>query len=753
MLDLRLLGPPEVLHGGRTVELRARKAVALLAYLAAEGGARPREELVELLWPGSNEARGRSALRSALLSLRAPLREEGGSFDEDHLRASGDLLCLGEAPHVLTDLRVFEVGYTTARSWGHRSGPPGERHGEALSLLKAAAAAYRGEFLEGFRLDDAPEFDHWLDLQRQAWRRRAALVHDRLSELQTEGGDLRGALLTADAWTRLEPLNEEAVRRLMESQLALGDRAGVLDSYEALRSALGDRIGAAPSPETEALAARARAEPSAHKSPWAARPDPRALPQTPFVDRVAEFAALVEGYGLAASGSPCAVALVGDGGIGKTRLAEEFLAWASARGADVLRGRSHEVGGRIPYGVLVEAIRPRLERERAPDDLLEDAWLSELPRLLPELRERYPDLPAPAPGEEDEARARLFEAITRLLAALAGLASPNPVVFFADDLHWASRASLDVLKYAGRRWAEEGVRVLLVLGLRPESTESVPSPVRWLSELGRELPLRRLDLASLAARDTLDLLRVLAGAEPGAEPGAEDPELERFGEWLFRETGGQPLFLAETIKELSERGLLETRVGARGEPLLRLSREAREGQSLGGGYLPESVRAAIRAQLSRLGGASSRLLAAGAVLGYGFTFERLIRVAELGEEEGLSALDEALAGRLVVEARGGRVPADSYAFAHDKIRDVAYTEAGAARRRVFHRRAFGILQGEGATASELARHALAAGEDWAAFRHLVAAGDEAMAVFAVKDAIGYYEQARRLLNEGNPTAR
>jgi len=738
VLDLRLLGPPEVLHGGRTVGLRARKALALLAYLAAEGAHR-REELIELLWPGSDEARGRSALRSALLSLRAPLREEDGTFDEEHLRADGDLLCLGEAPHVITDLQTLEAGYATARSWGH-----GGEHGGALSRLESAVAVYRGDFLEDFRLDDAPEFDHWLDLQRQAWCRRAALVYDRLSELQTEGGDLRAGLLTADSWAKLAPLDEGAARRLMEAQLALGDRAGALDSYEALRSALEDRLGFTPSLETEALADLARLEPPARKSPWAARPDPRALPATPFVDRVAEFAALVEGYRQAASGSPRAVALVGDAGIGKTRLAEEFLAWASARGADVLRGRSHEVGGRIPYGVLVDAIRPRVERERAPDDLLEDAWLSELSRLLPELRDRYPDLPPPAPGEEAEARARLFEAITRLVAALAERSGPEPAVLFADDLHWASRASLDVLKYAGRRWTEGGARVLLVLGLRPEFTDAVPSPDRWLSELGREMPVRRIDLVPLSADDTLDMLRVLAGAGPGAG----DPELDRLGEWLFVETSGQPLFLAETIKDLSERGLLESRLGSRGEPLLRLSREAREGLILGRGYLPESVRAAIRAQLSRVGGAASRLLAAGAVLGHGFTFERLIRVAELGEEEGLSALDEALAGRLVVEARGGRVPSGSYAFAHDKIRDVAYTESGAARRRVFHRRALEVLRDEGSPASELARHALAAGEAEAAFRHFVAAGDEAMAVFAVKDAIAHYEQARRLLAEG-----
>jgi hypothetical protein len=83
----------------------------------------------------------------------------------------------------------------------------------------------------------------------------------------------------------------------------------------------------------------------------------------------------------------------GEVGIGKTRLASEFLAWAQAQGADMLVGWAFEAEGRLPYAPLVGALRSRLERENAPDDLLSDLWLAELARLLLELRERYPDLP------------------------------------------------------------------------------------------------------------------------------------------------------------------------------------------------------------------------------------------------------------------------------------------------------------------------------------------------------------------------
>jgi len=92
------------------------------------------------------------------------------------------------------------------------------------------------------------------------------------------------------------------------------------------------------------------------------------------------------------------VLVVGEAGLGKTRLASDFAAWARAQGAQVLSGHAFELGGRLPYQPLVEAVRERLEKENAPEDLLDDVWLAELARLLPELRVRYPDLPAPHRG-------------------------------------------------------------------------------------------------------------------------------------------------------------------------------------------------------------------------------------------------------------------------------------------------------------------------------------------------------------------
>src|SRR5215472_368835 len=216
---------------------------------------------------------------------------------------------------------------------------------------------------------------------------------------------------------------------------------------------------------------------------------PRAPPLTagsPLVGRATELNQLIECYHGARDGQAQVVIVEGEPGIGKTRLVTEFLAWAAAQDADTLVGRAFETGGRLPYQPLLDALRPRIEREEALDELLGDVWLVELSRLFVELRERYPDLP---PGSPDEmtARSRLFEAVARLGTALAARA---PVVLLVDDLQWTDVASLDVLHYSAKRWTETGTAVLLLLAMRSEAEPLV----EWLAGLERDTKVTRLVL-------------------------------------------------------------------------------------------------------------------------------------------------------------------------------------------------------------------------------------------------------------------
>jgi predicted ATPase len=486
----------------------------------------------------------------------------------------------------------------------------------------------------------------------------------------------------------------------------------------------------------------------------------------PLVDRQQEFGALVSEYQAARMGQTRVVAILGEAGIGKTRLAEEFLLWAGAREADVLEGWASEGAG-LPYGPLIVAIRPRMERERAPDDLLKDTWLSELSRLLPELKERYPDLPSPTSDGGEMAKGALFEAIARMVEALASRA---PVVLFLDDLQWADAATLEVLDYVGKRWAEQGAPVLVLIAARPEEPEAGSAFERWLSSLGRRLPLRSMTLGTLTDEEVEGLLTRLATGASSSKPPAGPLEemrdsnevdlgLKQLGERLAAETDGQPFYLVETLKVLLEEGMLLIRSRTDGERVVEVGPAWRSQKSALRGLLPHSVREVIRARLSRLSDEASELVRAGAVLERGFDFESVVGVAGLGEAEGLRGLDELIERHLVQEEASGREgevpllhPSATYSFTHEKIRQVAYTEMGHARRRLLHRRAFELLEA-GSPAAQLARHALAGGLAEQAFRYGVVAGDAAVEVFSVKDAIEHYERARDLLTEVRPGSR
>ena len=157
--------------------------------------------------------------------------------------------------------------------------------------------------------------------------------------------------------------------------------------------------------------------------------------------------------------------LSGDAGIGKTRLARYFLAWASARGAELLQGSAFESGNHLPFQPLADALRLRVETENSFSDLLNEAWLSPLSKLLPELSKSDPGL---SQAEKDagalnaeESQTQLFELFTQLTMALAQRA---PLVIFVDDLQWADSATLDLLHYTVRRWRGSAVQALPALG-------------------------------------------------------------------------------------------------------------------------------------------------------------------------------------------------------------------------------------------------------------------------------------------------
>jgi DNA-binding SARP family transcriptional activator len=583
VLRLAVLGPPEVYHDGRRLTFALRKAQALLLYLAVEGGLHSRSKLAALLWPDSEPADARKALRNALMLLRS-LLADASPAQPGHLQASQDLLGLNPQAPLSLDLDVVQQAYR-ASQW-HSTLPSEEQRAALVSQVQHALALVRGPFLDGFWLREEAPFDEWVQQQQQHWQMRLQLLFDRLSSWQEGGFELEQARVTLTRWLVFDPLSEEACRRLMRVQLALGDASAALQVYATCRDRLAEELRVKPSAETVTLAQQIRASAAASRGSTPARPEAResGLPSdlaAPLVGRAGAFRQLVGTFQRARVGQAQAMLLVGEAGIGKTRLATAFVAWARAQGAEVLSGHALEMGGRLPYQPLVEALRERLEAENAPEDLLEDLWLAELARLLPELRVRYPDLPVPT-RDELSTKGQLFEAVARLFDALARRA---PLVLLLEDLHWLDGASLDLLRYLGHAWSRHGSPVLLLGTVRSEGLELNQQLSALLADWGHDLPLSQVSLQPLSKPETIHLVQAIVGqGAPGTRsegkrrehgpaqssmPGTSSAqELERplvaLGESLFAYTGGHPLYLLETLKLLREREWLVPRLAADG---------------------------------------------------------------------------------------------------------------------------------------------------------------------------------------------
>lgn len=677
------------------MQFATRRTLALFAYLALTPGMQPRDQLAALLWE-REQTTSRTALRNTLVYLRQ---------------------AFAGAPPVLASRDAIGIDPTiTIES-------------DLAQLLDPTAAQperwqlYRGELLSGLVCDGAPVFEEWLTIQREQWHRRWIAVLDLTTRHALETGALAEAREAAEVWLAHEPLNETAAARLMRAYLAAGERGAAQHVATSLRTHLANEFGSAPSAEVLALEQQAR------KPDEATAPAVRAVEMlhTAFVGRSDAFAQLTRTYHAAAGGQPQAAVINGESGIGKSRLLTEFCAWADSYGADILTGSAFEISEGFAYQPLVMALRQRLERERAPDDLLDDVWLIELARLLPELRERYPDLP-PLPVQDLATQSRLFEAVARLLLAWARRV---PLVLVIDDLQWADAASCDLLHYVARRAAEAPVRMMVVVALRSETTERMAALRTWLLQLARILPLTSLQLDLLSRTAVLQLVTDLADRPDGLTPLAD---------WLHTETGGQPFYLVETLASLYQQGVL---IDSPANPRrLDMSTAAYFVQMHRRIPVPSGIAAVIAARLARLGPGPYALMAVSAVLGRSASFDTICALAGVDPLQALSDHDLLVGQRIWVLDLAQHIT-----FHHDQIRIVAYAELGETRRRILHRQVVERLR-EQLPPAECSYHARRAGMAADALRHAVAAGDAALALFAVRDAVAQYEEARRDLSGG-----
>ena len=443
-----------------------------------------------------------------------------------------------------------------------------------------------------------------------------------------------------------------------------------------------------------------------------------------FVGRQRELAELRAGLEDAVGGRGRFFLVVGEAGIGKTRLAEELAREAAERGGVALWGRCWEGEGAPPYWPWVQVIRALLQG--VPAEELRPAVGAGAPYLVPlvpELGERFRDLPALSTSPRSEhARFYLFDAVATLLRSAA---QRTPLVLVLDDLQWADAPSLLLLQFLAHELRD--VRILLLGTYREVEVRQAPAVAEILGALGRDghhVPLR-----GLGEEEVRRFLEGTIGRSPA-------PVLVRA---VHRETEGNPFFVDEIVRLLvAERAL-----------------ERHEDPSPGRFPVPQGVREAIRRRLAPLPPPAREALALASVVGREFDLAILHRACGLDPEALLETLGPALAREIVVREPGG---VGRYRFAHALIRETLYEELGPAERIRLHGQIGEVLEEVHRTdptphLTALAHHFLEAAPARGADKALVystRAGRHAAASLAYEAAAAHFQSALEVLGLARP---
>ena len=694
-LHIRLLGEFLLLSGETPVTtLDLPRLQSLLAYLVLHHGTpQSRSRLAYLFWPDTTDAQALSNLRTAVHRLRQALPNADSFLQVDRQSLQWQPGS-AEAPWTL-DVQDFEdaLAQTEREEQLHN----GKR---MRQVLERAVSLYRGDLL-------ISSYEEWILPERDRLRQTFLRTLERLIVLLEREQDYESAIGTAQQLLRHDPLHEPTYRRLMHLHAARGDRAAALRIYHKCTSVLDRELGTEPSRATREVYEHLMHVEEKVASQVA--PQPAKLIRTPMVGRRPEWIQLQTAWRQISTRGIHMVLLSGEVGIGKTRLAEELMAWASRQGAASATTSCYAAEGELAYAPVAAWLRNDAVRTALPK--LTDIWLTEVARLVPDLLEERPNLPHPGPLLESWQRQRLFEALARAI-----LATRQPLLLLLDDMHWCDQETLEWLHYLFH--FDTQAPLLLIGTLRPEELASGHPLRALLTALQRNHQVTAVSLEALDASETA----VLAAQAMGRQL---DP---RVAATLYQETEGNPLFIVETVRA----GLIERQTA--GEMTLQ-----------SGSTLPPTMQAAIAARLEHLSPLAQELVHIASVIGRAFTFSVFAQVSKEDEDVLVHALDE-LWQRRIIREQG----VDAYDFSHDKLREVAYATLSGTRRRHLHRNVARALERLHASALDRVSGQIAAHYERAelpeqAIPYYQRAGKLAQQTYANAEAITAFQRALALL--------
>ncbi len=689
--EYRCLGPVS-LHSadGRKLAFRTRKQLALFTFLLRrQGQSQSRDQLIDLLWSEDDVSRARHSLSQTTSLINKMLGAEVVTIP------AKDELLLREGV-IWADVVEFERCAAQHRQ-------------------RDARALWRGNLLEGLWVHHAPGFERWLEAERRRLletMRRA--LHESLGITRTEG-DWEQMRSVAESLLELDPLDETAMLAQLVALTLLGDRTLALRRYTTFETRLAEELGAEPGPEIRAWAKRQRSGPGSAGRPEAPGRIGEAIAPPaarPLYGRSAEFARLWQAWDAARGGQGECVVLLGPAGIGKSALAAKLVDQVRVAGGAACTARCFSTEKCVPFAPISALVRQMAELPGFVG--LSQVWISELSRLAPELRERFPNAP-PALAADDSVRHRVCEATCR---AGESISFEEPLLLVVDNVQDADETTLALLHYFGRQVVTQ--RTLLVYVARAgEAGEELgefaeQAKAQSYAQLQRLGPLEETHLQRVVG----DVLTKRGLEAPGAilEP-------------MARMARGNPLHATELALAIpSERGRPAT------EWLLSGVDRTRTGT--------ERFAESASTRLAALSAGARSVTAVLAVAARPLAEHELLAVTQLASAELASAVYELDRAQLL------RRDGEKLGFAHDSYTPLADAVLDEAGRGGIHARLAAVLAESAArnpaAQMEVALHLERAGKPAEARAHGLAAAEFAGSVGAVKERAEALELVRRV---------
>ncbi|HEY9624681.1 MAG TPA: BTAD domain-containing putative transcriptional regulator [Crinalium sp.] len=670
-LHIQLLGEFAIRYDGASVAgFTTGRSRALLAYLLLHRHApQLRQRLAFQLWTESTDEQGRANLRKELSYLRRSLPDS-----DDFLAIDVKTLQWQPNASFTLDVADFEASLKTASQTADPN--------VARPALEKALELYRGDLL--------PDCDdEWILPERERLQRSHANALVQLITLLETQQDYRVALGYTQQLMRLDPLNETTYSLLMRLHWQSGDRANALQTYHRCMTLLREELGVDPSPATRRLYEQVlnddgerlpQPSPIRLSEPIACPPR-LSSPLLSLVGRDREWVAIQQ-WIARKDGDREVLLLMGEPGIGKTRLLEELQNMLQGDRYYLLWGRGFEAEMMRPYGVWIDALRSLLAHSPIPIP-------KELGCLLPEV----------GWSEALADRSRLFDAVVQFLAGLC--ANNRSVAVILDDIQWIDEASCALLHYATRLLNR--VPVLFACTSRSKELDDNASVSRVVQALRRERRLQTIELRPLTQQDTTELIHRMSQTQ------SLDLCWEQVADRIFLDSGGNPLFALEITRALS----------------------------YGDTRHSDNLELLIRDRLQRLDDTARELIPWAAALGQSFKPTLVAHVADYPMAKLLMAIEQ-LEQQTIIRTSAATSDEICYDFAHDIVRQVAYRQLSEPRRRLVHlqiaHKLNQLVATDQALAVDIAHHASLGGDRALSASASLTAAERCLKLFAYAEA-------------------